>query len=69
MDGTIETRTSCGWLGYVRSNVTQEIVSTSTAAGSRFGEVGGVDVNVEGHVTGGIPDRSFGVRDGGVEQP
>ena len=57
MDGTVETRTSGGWLGHVRANVTLEILSTSAAAGSRFGEVGGVTVNVEDHVTGGILDR------------
>ena len=67
--GTIETRTSGGWLGHVRANFTQEIVSTSAAAGLRFGEVGDVAVNVEDHVTGGIPDRGVGVRGGVVEQP
>ena len=68
-DRTVETRTSGGWLGHVRVNVTQEIVSTSAAAGSRFGEVGGVAVNVEDHVTGGIPDGGTGVRGGVIEQP
>ena len=37
---------------------------TSAAAGSRFGEVGGVAVYVEEHVTGGIPDCGVGVRGG-----
>ena len=69
VDGNVETRTSGGYLGYVRANVTHKIVFTSTAAGLRFGEVGGVAVNVEDHVTGGIPDCSIGVRDGVVEQP
>ena len=69
VDGTIETSTSGGWLGHVRVNVTQEIVSTSASAGSRFREIGGVAVNVEDHVTGGIPDRGVGVRCGVIEQP
>ena len=69
LDDIIETRTSGGWIGYVRAIVTQEIVSTSAAAGSRFGEVGGVAMNVEEHVTGGVPDRGVGVRGGVVEKP
>ena len=67
VDGTVETRTSGGWLGHVRSNVTHEIVSTSAAAGSRFGEVGGVAVYVEDHVTGGVLYRGVGIRGGVVE--
>ena len=66
--GTVETRTSGGWFGHVGVNVTQKIVSTSAAAGSRFGEVGGVTVNLEDHVTGSIPDCGVGVRDGVIEQ-
>ena len=69
MDGTVETRKSGGWLGHVRAVVTQEIVPSSAAVGSRFGEVGGVAVNVEDHVTGGVPNRGVGVRDGVAEQP
>ena len=69
MDGTVETRESGGWLGHVRANFTQEIMSTSAAAGSSFREVGGVAVNVEDHVTGGVPYRGVGVSDGIVEQP
>ena len=46
MDGDVETRTSGGWIGHVRENVAQEIVSTSTAAGSRFREVGDDTMNV-----------------------
>ena len=46
-----------------------EIVSTSAAAGWRFGEVGGVAVNVEDHVTGVIPDCGVKVRVGVIEQP
>ena len=69
VDGAVETRTSGGWLGHVRENVSQEIVSTSGAAGSRFGEVVGVAVNVEDHVTGGIPDSGIGVRAGVVDKP
>ena len=69
MDGAVETRKSDGWLGHVRENVSREIVYTSAAAGSRFGEVGGVAVNAEDHVTGGIPDCGVGVRGGIVEQP
>ena len=69
MDGTVETRTSDGWLGHVGENINQKIGSTSAAAGSRFGEVGGVSVNMEDHVTGGIPDRGVGVRGGVIEQP
>ena len=51
MDGAVEARTSGGWLGHVRVHVSQEIVHTSADAGLRFGEVGGVSVNVEDHVT------------------
>ena len=69
VDGNVETRTSGGWFGHVRGNVTQKIVSTSAAAGSRFGEVGGVAVNVEDHVTGGITDFGVGVRFGVIKQP
>ena len=68
VDGTIETRTSGGWLGHVRANFAHEMVSTRAAAGSRFGEVGGVAVNVEDHVTGGIPDGGVGVRGGVIEK-
>ena len=39
------------------------------AAGSRFGEVGGVAVYVEDHVTGGVSYYGVGVRGGVVEQP
>ena len=69
MDGAVETRTSGRWLVHVRANVTQEIVSTCASAGLRFGEVGGVAVNVEDHITGGVPDCGVGVRGGVVEQP
>ena len=69
MDGTVETRTSGGWLGHVGVNVTQKVVSTSAAEGSRFGEVGGVAVNVEDHVTGGIIYCGVGVRGGLIKQP
>ena len=40
---------------------------TSAAAGSRFGEVGGVTVYVEDHVTDGVLYRGVGVRGGLVE--
>ena len=60
LDGIVETRTSGGWFRHVGANVTQKIVSTSAAAGTRFGEVELVAVNVEDPVTGGITD--FGVR-------
>ena len=69
LDGTVETRTSGGWLGHVRSNVTHEIVSTSAAAGSRFGEVGGFAVNVGDNFSGGIPNCGVGVCGGVIEQP
>ena len=61
LDGTVETSTSGRWFGHVGEKVTQKIVSTSAAAGTRFGEVGGVTVNVEYHVTGGIMDFGVGV--------
>ena len=44
-------------------------MSTSAAAGSRFGEVGGVAVNMEDRVTIGVPDRDVGVRGGVVDKP
>ena len=44
-------------------------MSISAAAGTRFGEVGGVAVNVEDHVTGGITDCGVGVRGGIIKQP
>ena len=68
VDGTIETRTSGGWFEHVGANVTQKTVSTSAAAGTRFGEVGCVAVNVEDHVTGSITDCGFRVRGGVVKQ-
>ena len=68
VNGTVEMRKSGGWLGHVRANVAQEIVSTSAASGLRFGEVVGVAVNVEDRVTAGIPDRDVGVRVGVIEQ-
>ena len=46
-----------------------EIVSTSAAACLSFREVGGVDVNVEDHVTGGITDCGVGVCGGVINQP
>ena len=67
VDGAAEARTRSGWLGHVRVHVSQEIVPTSAAAGSRFREVGGIAVYVEYHVTGGIPDRRVGVRGSVVE--
>ena len=69
VDRTVETRTSGGWFGHVGANVTQKIVSTSAAAGTRFGEVGGVAVNVEDHDTGGIMDCGVRVRGGLIKQP
>ena len=69
MDGTVETRTSGGWFGHVRANFTQEIVSTSAAAGSRFREVGGAAVNVEDRVTGGINYCGIGVRCSVINKP
>ena len=69
VDGTVETRKSGGWFGHVRMNVTQKIVSTSAIAGSRFGEVGGIAVNVEDHVTGGITDCGVMVHGRVVKQP
>ena len=69
MDGTVETRTSGVWFGHVRLNVTQKIVSTGVATGSRFGEVGGVAVNVEDHVTGGITDCDVRLCGGVIKQP
>ena len=47
----------------------EEIVFTRAAAGLRFGEVGGVAMNVEDHVTGVVPDRGVGVCGVIVEQP
>ena len=40
---------------------------SSAAAGLRFGEVGGVDVYVEDHVTGGVSYCGDGVCVGVVE--
>ena len=40
---------------------------TSAAAGSKFGEAGGVTVYVEDHVAGGVLYLGVGVRDGVVE--
>ena len=40
---------------------------TITAAGSRFGEVGGVTVYVEDHVAVGVSYRGVGVRYGVVK--
>ena len=67
VDGSVKARTSGGWLGHVRAHVSQEIVPTRAAASSRFGEVGGVAVYVEDHITGCILDRGVGVRGGVVE--
>ena len=39
----------------------------SAAAGLRFGEVGGVTVYVEDHITCGVSYRDVGVRGGVVE--
>ena len=44
-------------------------MTTSAAAGSRFGEVGGVAVYVEDHVAGGVLYCGNGVRGGVVEKP
>ena len=68
VDGTVETRTSGGWFGHVGANVTQKIVSTSVAAGLRFGEVEGVAVNLEDHVTENITDCGVRVRGGVIKQ-
>ena len=67
MDGAIEAWTSGGWLGHVSARVSQKIVPTSVAAGSRFGEVVGVAMYMEDHVTGGIPYHGVGVRGSVVE--
>ena len=67
VDGAVEVRTG-GWcLGHVRARVSQEIMPTSAAVRSRFGEVGGVTVYVEDHVTGGVSYCGVGVRGGIVE--
>ena len=42
-------------------------MTTSAAAGSRFGEVGGVSVYVEYHVAGGVLYLGIGVRGSVVE--
>ena len=44
-------------------------MTTSAAAGSRFGEVGGVAVYVEDYVAGGVSYHGVGVRGGVVEYP
>ena len=67
VDGAIEARTGGWWLGHVRARVSQEIMPTSAAAGSRFGEVGGVAVYVEYHIAGGVPYRGVGVCGGVVD--
>ena len=67
MDGDVEARTGGWWIRNVRAHVSQEIVPTSAAADSRFGEVGGVDVYVEYHVADGVPYCGVGVRGGVVE--
>ena len=50
-----------------RAHVSQEIGPTSAAAGSRFGDIGGVAMYVEDNITGGIPDCGVGVRGSIVE--
>ena len=47
--------------------VSQELFPTSAAAGSRFGEVVGVAVYVEEHVSGGVLYRGVGVCGGVIE--
>ena len=39
VDGAVDARTGGWWLWHVRARVSQEIMPTSAAAGSRFGEV------------------------------
>ena len=52
---------------HVRARVSQEIIPTSAAAGSRSGEVGGVTVYVEDHVAGSVSYCGVGVRGGVVD--
>ena len=61
-DGAVEARTGGWWLRHVRARVSQKIIPTSAAAGSRFGEVGGDAVYVENHIADGVPYRGVGVR-------
>ena len=67
VDGAIEARMSGGRLGHFSAHVSQEILPISASAVLRFGEVGGVAVHVEDHITGGILDRVIGLHGGVVE--
>ena len=67
VDGAVEARTGGWWLGHIRASVSKEIIPTSAAAGLRFGEVEGVAMYVEDHVTGGVSYRGVGVHGSVVE--
>ena len=67
MDGAVETRTGGGRLQHVYALVSYEVVPTSAAVASWFGEVGGVAVYVEYHVAGGASYIGVGVSGGVVE--
>ena len=69
MDGAVEVWTVGGLRCHVRALVSKEVVSAGAAAGSRFGEVGGVTLYVEDHISCRVTYLGVWVCDGVVEQP
>ena len=57
------------WLGSFIGFVAREIVATDAVASSEFGNVGGVTVKVQDHVTGVISDGGVGVGRRLIEEP
>ena len=61
VDRAVEREVSERWLGRVSGLVAKEIVVTNAAASAGFGNVGGVTVEVQDHVTGAVADGGIGV--------
>ena len=62
MDKAVERVVSERWLVRVSGLVAKEILATNAAASAGFGKVGGVNLEVQDHVTGAVSDG--GVRVG-----
>ena len=66
---TVERGVRERWIGRVGGFFAQEIVATNAAAIAGFGNVGGVTVEVQYHVTGDILDGGVWVGRSIIEEP
>ena len=69
MDRSVERGISEIWIGRFSGLVAKEIVATNTAVSAGFGKVGGVNVEVQDHVTGAVWDGGVRVGRSIIEEP